>query len=848
MLAPPHAHHNSSGPRFPWPQAPFHLSRLQAWGHTLVRLLITWESLAHRGPNPDTDIDEEYLAYLVDLITLMDEHGIRVIICAHQDVWSRFSGGSGAPGWTFEKAGLDIEGFKATGAAFVHNLFGEEGNTDSKRKEPVGAFVWPSGYQKMAAATMATLFWAGNLYAWQLALPHYDSASEQKTLSIQEYLQGSYIETFGRLIDRVGHLDAVIGVDLINEPHRGYVGLSDWHAWCYETDLHIGHFPSALQSLALGSGYRQNIPFYVKSWPWPTRRTHYSTVDPLGKSAWLSDAGMKQCVWRAHGAWQWDERKKQPVVLADDFFARDPRPDMGKRRIEWYRDCYAPFIQKFIQRLRQRHRHILCFLEPIPNEFMPPWSSTDIMSRLSDAERMHLMNASYDQRYATKTFIDTERPAGLVYAPHFYDLNVLFGKTHGLMSVNVQGLSRGLPVYLALFLGAEGLKKNYEKQIATLVEHGRTSLGAVPTVIGEVGIPFDINNGDALQTGDYAKHIELYDALIEAMEKSQVAFTLWNYNPDNSVAHGDGWNKEDFSVVCNDSAALDAHNDAVARGMSPDSAEDSTSDSNAKWDMDALHLGGRALTAIIRPYAVKVAGFPLSSSWDREKRTFEFHYTNPPPGFRESALNDAAGITIGIERGGEASTGTETSLSGTNEMSGKDATSEAITSEEARTTYIYVPRYHFEGCKLRVQLKDGTYNYDPVGQTLTVRHGIDTPGYTHIVRLIASETLPASQMTPEQHALVGRRQRNAQRRRGRIPLSVQDVCALLGVLLAFAIAMAVAYVGAMMVEARTDMMKGRGPAPGQPGGAPWLPRRRPRPDSLLHSVEPQEGLGDASSR
>lgn len=35
--------------------------------------------------------------------------------------WSRFSGGSGAPGWTFEVAGLNIKSFKETGAAYVHN-------------------------------------------------------------------------------------------------------------------------------------------------------------------------------------------------------------------------------------------------------------------------------------------------------------------------------------------------------------------------------------------------------------------------------------------------------------------------------------------------------------------------------------------------------------------------------------------------------------------------------------------------------------------------------------------------------------------------------------------------------
>lgn len=152
------------GKPFPIGDAPLHFRRLQAWGLPLIRLLVTWESIGHSGPNPTTDLDLEYISYLRELIELMPKYGLKCFICAHQDVWSRFSGGSGAPGWTFEAAGLDIEAFTQTGSAYVHGQ-------DEKRRaseppnaaEPNGPFVWPSGYQKLAAATMATLFWAGDL-------------------------------------------------------------------------------------------------------------------------------------------------------------------------------------------------------------------------------------------------------------------------------------------------------------------------------------------------------------------------------------------------------------------------------------------------------------------------------------------------------------------------------------------------------------------------------------------------------------------------------------------------------------------------------------------------------------
>lgn len=145
-------------------KAPFHFARLQQWGMPLIRLLVTWESISHAGPNPNMDLDLEYIEYLRKLIEMMPKYGIKCFICAHQDVWSRFSGGSGAPGWvsnrpryflclrsltlelqTFEAAGLDIEAFTDTGAAYVHSQDElRRANAPPNEKEPSGPFVWPS--------------------------------------------------------------------------------------------------------------------------------------------------------------------------------------------------------------------------------------------------------------------------------------------------------------------------------------------------------------------------------------------------------------------------------------------------------------------------------------------------------------------------------------------------------------------------------------------------------------------------------------------------------------------------------------------------------------------------------
>ncbi|KPM34806.1 hypothetical protein AK830_g11778, partial [Neonectria ditissima] len=665
-----------AGRPFPLAEAPLHFARLRAWGLPVVRLLVTWESLGHSGPDPAVDLDTEYIEYLRALVELMPAYGIKCFVCAHQDVWSRFSGGSGAPGWTFEAAGLDIEAFTQTGAAYVH------GQDEQRRlaglvdeREPSGPFLWPSGYQKLAAATMATLFWAGDALAPQLTCrraPLGDPGAAE-TVSIQTYLQDAFIEAFGRLADAVGDLEACLGFEPLNEPHRGLVNLHDFHGWNYDTDLHIGHYPSFTQSLALGSGYAQEVDFYVKSWPFPTRVSHRSVVDPEGRSAWLprdegaseqQQRGMGQCVWRAHGVWEWDEQRKAPVVLDKDYFDTDHRKGREGKRIEWYRDCYGPFLRKFSDRVSRSSSRCMSFVEPIPNEFMPPWPTQD--------------KTPPPQEYAVKTLIDTPRPANFVYAPHFYDLNVLFSKHHAFMSVNVQGLSRGMFVLKALYFGAEALRRNYRTQIANIVKHGVASLGNVPMLIGEVGIPFDVNGGAAFATGWYDKQRELMHALIGAMEDNGVAFTLWNYNPHNRFEYGDGWNKEDFSVVNGDD--VDEHGPTRCDYR------------NAAHESDELYRGGRVLDVIIRPYAAKIAGTPTRSAWDHRTLRFEFAWSS--------------------EGGGEKTVAED---------------------DKSRLTEVFLPNYHYANHEVCVKVSDGDWSYDAEQQTLLVRHAAHSGTARHSV-------------------------------------------------------------------------------------------------------------------
>lgn len=180
----------------------------------------------------------------------------------------------------------------------------------------------------------------------------------------------------------------------MNEPHHGYLNLYSFTSWNPMTDLAWCLFPSAIEGMALGAGYPQDIGYYVRSFPHPTRLSHRKHIAPK-KPVWKEGS---DCIWRQHGVWAWNEQTQQPVVLRKSYFETNPRT--GKP-VDFYQDCWFPFIKSFadaVQDAGGRTRDWLIFAGGIPNEYAPAWPKA-------------------------------MRPPHLVYSPHFYDLHTLFGKS-----------------------------------------------------------------------------------------------------------------------------------------------------------------------------------------------------------------------------------------------------------------------------------------------------------------------------------------------------------------------------------------------------------------------------------
>ncbi|KAF8237581.1 glycoside hydrolase family 5 protein [Tricholoma matsutake] len=556
------------GRPFPLEEAPQHFSRLRRWGLTFVRFLVTWEAVEHAGPGI---YDMEYLNYIRKLLSLLPQYGMVAFVSLHQDVWSRYSGGSGAPAWTLEAAGFDLFALQKSGAAWLSGVKGG-GQVESERG------LWPSGYTKLAAATMSTLFWGGDTFAPKLLVKDRRGVD----VPIQQFLQNSFLDMFEVLARAIGDLDGVLGFEMLNEPHPGYINVQSLHSFNYNTDLHLGPIPSAIQSFQLGAGHPTKVANWTRSMPMPTRHTSDVILNPEGLKAWRIDGPTQgQCVWEMHNVWGWDKTKNEGVVLRETYFNKNPTT--GKK-IDWYVDFYFPFLHKWADRVRAVSApDKIVFVEAIPNEFCP------------------------------KSWTPEKQLPNMVYAPHWYDLKVLFEKAYTDFSVNVQGLSRGMFLLKAFYWGQLGARDNYGLQIRNIVEHAYQSLGEKPVIIGECGVPMDMNRKEAFRSEDWTWQSRMMDAMLSGLERSLVGFTLWNYNPSNNDQQGDGWNGENFSWF------------SRRRALPP---------SLLYYEQDAPSLdnGARILPAIVRPYPAKTAGIPVKFEHEMTSGTFTYEWANPKDG------------------------------------------------------------------------------------------------------------------------------------------------------------------------------------------------------------------------
>lgn len=513
-----------------------HLGRIAQWGFNCLRLLTTWEAVEHAGPG---QYDEAYLDYFAEVCRRAGQHGLRVFIDFHQDVWSRMSGGDGAPGWTFEVAGLDFSRFHEADAALVmqHNYNHRLGG----RQTSYPLMSWGSNYARPANGIMWTLFFAGADFA--------PSAKFDGT-SVQHFLQERYLGAMRAVAERVVNLDNVIGFDTLNEPGTGYIDKP------MDKPLQRGQglVWTPLEGLAVASGMARSLPLSA----FGQGVIGAKTVNPGHVSLWLPG---RSDPFREAGAWDIDSTGN-PVAQLPDYFQR-----AGNRAVDIEGDYMVPFFNRMADTIRDLRQDWLVFAEIDP----------------FDAAKGHGFPEGMPERS--------------VNASHWYDLSALvtkrFDPEH---QVNVlSGEVRD---------GAQAIEDGYARDLGVLKAAGENLNGGAPTLIGECGIQFDMNDAEAYRRWNagerspsiWAAQTAALDLMYNALDRLLLSSTQWNYTASNrnDPMLGDGWNQEDLSI----------------------------------WSADQAipgdpFSGGRAVEGFCRPFVRSAQGTILSLSFDRKSGIFE---------------------------------------------------------------------------------------------------------------------------------------------------------------------------------------------------------------------------------
>ena len=539
------------GRPFSLEEADAHLSRLARSGFNCLRMLVSWEAIEHAGPD---QFDTEFLDYFEEICRLAGEYGFYVFIDFHQDVWSRMTGGDGAPGWLFEKVGMDFTRFSAAGQAYLMQRDYDFANPRKRQEDNYPTMAWPRNFNLAPNKIMWTLFFAGNDFAPDFLIDG---------VKAQDYLQGHFIQCQVEVAKRLKGMPHVLGFDVINEPNIGYVGSPMSY---FNPDIQMGCAFSPIDSLYSATGKTIEVPWYRFVWrKLRLAETGRRTINPEKISIWI-EGRQDPFYGRA-----WEERDDKAVILDEDFFRQ-----VNGRTVDYDRDHYAPLIKRTAAAIR---------------DIDPDWLVFAGKDAVDNAEGSRVAG---------------EFPERTVYASHWYDGAMLFTKR--FLPFSHDG-SKGRLVF-----GYRKIQRMYIEQLGRYKRVARDIHKDTPALIGEFGIPFDLNGARAYRkwaAGDrssrpWRSHIRALDLIYNAFDALFLSGTVWVYavNNRNDLMIGDGWNQEDLSL------------------FSLDQPE------------------GRAREGWLRPYATHIAGHPERMRFDLHSKSFTLRYTGWPDGVTKVFVPD----------------------------------------------------------------------------------------------------------------------------------------------------------------------------------------------------------------
>ncbi len=528
------------GRPFPIKEADEHLLRLKHWGFNCLRFLVTWEAIEHEGPK---QYDKEYLDYIEEILKIIESHKFYTFIDPHQDVWSRVSGGDGAPGWTFEKVGLDFTKFDGSDAALVMQYRYDPNNSDA-----YPPMQWSSNAIRFANGTMWTLFFGGNDFAPSCKI---DGANAQ------DYLQEHYIDAIKQIALKVKDNPYVIGFDTLNEPEQGWIEKKVDGVGAEKLTEELGYTFTPIDAMLTGSGYTRLVG-YKEIKRLSIKETRRDEINKQNVSCWLEGA---DDIWKKEGIWGLD-KNGEPVILNNDHFIVK-----NGKKLDFYRDYLSPFINSYSESIREVIPDTIIFFESHP-------------IRILKGEKL--------------TF---NAPENVIHAGHWYD-GVTLGTKRSMIKANYDILTN------KIVMGKNNVQTMFINQLSNIKSIAESIHGGIPTLIGEFGLPYDLNKKEAFQTfktnpdDAWENHIKLLTMYYNALDANLLNATQWNYTVDNNNEWGDLWNLEDLSIFSRDQQ-LEPHD---------------------------INSGGRAIEGFCRPRFIYCAGIPKKMKFNFKEKSFIFEF------------------------------------------------------------------------------------------------------------------------------------------------------------------------------------------------------------------------------
>ena len=287
-------------------------ARLREYGLTTVRLGVQWEAIEPE----EGKYNNKYIQYIKSTVKLCSNYGISIIIDPHQDCWSRFSGGDGAPRWTMERVGLRPDLFKKTASAYL-----------DVHKDKYNPMLWATNYELFACATMFTLFFGGNRFAPSVKV-------DKKP--VQDWLQSKYIDAIAQLARELKCEANILGFGTMNEPSLGWIGVQDLRnipvVWRF------GYGISPWQSMQLAAGVEMK------------RVVFYGNLFLPSKLVTLNNQKMRAAwpdPWEVSKVWEWDALDYNKIkLMTPNHFSLSNEEDPVKTFIHPFWDAFAKMIHK----------------------------------------------------------------------------------------------------------------------------------------------------------------------------------------------------------------------------------------------------------------------------------------------------------------------------------------------------------------------------------------------------------------------------------------------------------------------------------------------------------------------